>query len=122
MSAKPATAEKNGVTLIRLGVGKQAYALPEGATLADLLRTAQVQAESQAIYIDGRPIEEHLVVQDGMVVTIVPKPKNAATDDRWRETIGMFADDPTFQEMVDAGRAIREADRKAAQDEREGDA
>src|SRR3954468_7274969 len=83
MSAKPATVEKNGVTLVRLGVGKQVFALPEGATLADLLRTAQARTEIQAIYNDGKPIEEHPPVQDGMVVTIVPKIKNAL-DNRWQ--------------------------------------
>jgi hypothetical protein len=30
-----------------------------------------------------------------------------------RETIGMFADDPEFEEAFEAGRAIREADRQA---------
>ena len=35
MSAKPATAEKTGLVLVRLGVGKQEFDLPDGSTLGD---------------------------------------------------------------------------------------
>jgi hypothetical protein len=30
---------------------------------------------------------------------------------QWRETVGMFRNDPIFKEIADAGRAIRDADR-----------
>jgi hypothetical protein len=30
--------------------------------------------------------------------------------DAWRETIGMFRGDPVFREIMEAGRAIRQAD------------
>ena len=31
----------------------------------------------------------------------------------WRSTIGMFANDPIWEEIVEEGRKIREADRRA---------
>ena len=81
MSAKPATTEKNEVTLIQQGVGRQEYTLPEGATLAELLQKAQAQAEGQSIYIDGKPLEEQFTLQPGMIVTVVTPKKNAALDE-----------------------------------------
>jgi sulfur carrier protein ThiS len=117
MSAKPATTEKLGVTLIRDGVGKEVHNLPEGATLADLLREAQAAETPHVTRINGRSIEEYLVLQPDMVVTITPVISGPVTKHSWRETFGMFKDDPHFQEMVDAGRAIREAARKEAEDD-----
>ncbi len=32
----------------------------------------------------------------------------------WRSTIGMFANDPIWEQIVEEGRKIREADRKRA--------
>jgi hypothetical protein len=115
-NAKPKQGKKNGVTLtvIRQGVGREDFTLPEGATLADLLRAAQAADTPHVTTIDGRSIEESLVLQPGMVVTIAPAMRGPITKDSWRETFGMFKDDPHFQEMVDAGRAIRESDREAA--------
>jgi hypothetical protein len=113
--AKPKPAKKNGValTLIRQGIGREDYTLPEGATLADLLGQARACADDQTVMINGRPIEEFVSLSPGAIVTLVPRPK-LAVDERWRSTFGMFKDDPLFQEMVDAGKAIREADREAA--------
>jgi len=45
-----------------------------------------------------------------MIVTIVPKPK-PALDERWRDTIGMFHDDPEFRDLVEAVEATREAEK-----------
>jgi hypothetical protein len=121
MSTEPVTAGKNAITLIRDGGGREEYTLPEGATLADLLRAAQAADTPQVTTINGRSIEEFLVLRPGMVVTITPVIRKAVTKHSWRETFGMFRDAPLFQEMVDAGRAIREADREAARKEAEGD-
>jgi sulfur carrier protein ThiS len=111
MSAKPSTAEKIGVTLIRLGAGSEKHALPEGATLADLLREAGAQAEGQTILINGKPLEEFIPLQAGITVTLVPRAKNPGFDERWRESIGMFKDDPGFREMIEAVEASREAEK-----------
>jgi hypothetical protein len=101
------------VTLIRHGVGKEEFALPEGATLADLLRQAQAADTPHVTTINGRSIEEFLVLQPGMVVTITPVIRGPVTKDSWLETFGMFKDDASFNEMVEAGRAYREALREA---------
>jgi sulfur carrier protein ThiS len=113
-NAKPKQGKKNGVTLtvIRQGIGRQDYALPEGATLADLLREAQTETEHEIIQIDGKSLEEHLVLKTGMIVTIVPMPGNAAADERWRETIGMFHGNESFRELVEAVEASREAEKE----------
>ncbi len=112
--AKPKAAEQTGVTLIRERLGREDLTLPEGATLADLLRAAGVGDAPHVITIDGRSIEEFLVLRPGMVVTLTPVISKAVTRDSWRETVGMFKDDPHFQEMVEAGRAYREGLREAA--------
>lgn len=114
MSAKPFTAEKSGVILIRMGVGREEHALPEGATLAKVLQMTQVDTEGQSIYVDGKPLEEYVILQPGMIVTIVPRAKNATNKERWSETIGMFKDDPTFQEFVDRVQTRRDRERGKA--------
>jgi hypothetical protein len=113
MSKKPKTAKKNEITLIRDGVGREEYTLPKGATLADLLRAARAADSPHVATINGRSIEEFLVLQPGMVVTITPVIRGPVTKDSWLETFGMFKDDASFNEMVEAGRAYREALREA---------
>jgi hypothetical protein len=119
MGTDATTAKTTSVTLVRLGDGSKTeeYTLPEGSTLADLLRQAQVRTTDQLVWIDGKPLEEFVILPPGTTVTLVPKPEPVPFNDRWRETFGMFKDDPTFQEMVEAGRAFREADREAARKE-----
>jgi hypothetical protein len=87
--------------------------LPEGATLADLLREAGAAIRSPNILIDGRPIEEVMVLKSGMRIAILPEPPQAPPEKDWRSTVGMFKDDPTFDEFIAECRAIREADRRA---------
>jgi hypothetical protein len=100
MSGKPAAPEKTGVTLLRMGVGKQEFDLPEGATLADLLRAAGVNPEEQAIFIDRRPLEDVIVLRRGMIVSAAPRPpKSAPTRKEWRDVMGDFHDDPAFDAM-----------------------
>jgi hypothetical protein len=121
MGTEPAAAEIEGVVLLRMGVGRQEFVLPEGATLADLLREAEVDADDQEIMIDGRSLEEIFVLQPGTIVTVMPRPKETSRRRSWRDTIGMFRGDPVFAEIVEAGRAIREAEREAARQESEQD-
>ena len=117
MDTKAATAETEGVVLLRLGVGKQEFALPAGATLADLLREAGITPDDQEIMIDGRRLEETLVLHPGTIVTVMPRPQEISRPRSWRDTVGMFRGDPVFAEIVAAGRAIREAEREAARQE-----
>jgi hypothetical protein len=104
------------VTLYRTGADLKVFTMPEGSSLADLLREAGIPPRDSGLVINGRSIESIVTLESGMTVTILPEP--AGTRIRsWRDTVGMFADDPDFEEMVQAGRAIREADRQAAREE-----
>jgi sulfur carrier protein ThiS len=110
------------ITLLRPDVGQQTFKLPEGATLADLLREAGTAIGGANIMIDGRPVEEVTKLNSGMVITIVPETSRTRPKRSWQDTIGFFADDPTFEEMVAEGRAIREADRIATLEEMDREA
>lgn len=101
------------VTLLRPDEGPQTFTLPEGATLADLLRAAGAAVRSPNLLIDGRPIEDTVLLKSGMMVTIVPEPSQGPPETDWRRTVGMFQDTPSFRAMIAEGRAIREADREA---------
>ncbi|HZW33314.1 MAG TPA: hypothetical protein VFF52_21530 [Isosphaeraceae bacterium] len=105
------------VTLLRSEGDSQTLTLAEGATLADLLREAGAAIHSPKVLIDGRPIEEAMVLKSGMMITIPAQPPQAPPEKDWRSTIGMFADDPTFDEFIAECRAIREADRRATREQ-----
>lgn len=109
------------VTLLRPDGGSQTLTLPEGATLADLLREVGAAVRSPNILIDGRPIEEAVVMKSGMTIAILPEPPQAPPGKDWRSTVGMFQDTPAFRAMIAEGRAIREADREAARKQAEQD-
>lgn len=114
MGAKPTTAEKIGVILIRMGIGREEVVLPEGATLADLLREARIEKDGQEILIDGRPIEDLLVLQPGMIVTLAPGKKDDKSKPSWWDSVGMFRDDPTFPEFIERVKARRDQERAGA--------
>lgn len=120
MSTKPGPGRKKkkrpegetrlGVTVLRLGLGKEEYALPEGSTLADLLRKAGESLDCHDVMIDGRPLADQILLQSGMIVSIVPKSNGSVATAPWRETIGMFRDDPAFEEMMRDVEAARRAE------------
>jgi len=58
-----------------------------------------------------------VLLEEGMTVLLVPQPKYAADREPWRETIGMFKDNPAFEEMMEAVWAEREARRKTGNNE-----
>jgi hypothetical protein len=113
MTTASTAKEGTEVTLLKPDLGSRTFTLPEGATLADLLREAGGRVQAKSILIDGRPLEDFVVLTTGMSITVVPEPLPGPGNRTWRDTVGWFADDPTFEEMVAAGRAYREADRKA---------
>ena len=96
------------VHFIRPGVGSHDYHLSEGATLADLLRLSGASTTNQVVFIDGVPPEEALPLRDGVVVTIVPRPRNAVSDEPWRAAVPAFRDDAIFQEYSEALKARRQ--------------
>jgi len=102
MGIKQKSGQAEGVTLIRPGVGVQKIVLAEGATLADLLRQENVGTRNSVVTVDGKELAEHLVLREGMVITVVPQPRNAASERSWRDLMGDFHDDPVFEEMMQA--------------------
>jgi hypothetical protein len=98
------------VHFVRPGVGTRDYQLAGGATLADLFRLSGVSTSNQAIFIDGVPPEEALPLRDGAVVTIVPRPRNAADEEPWRASVPSFRDEDIAREYSEAMRARRETD------------
>lgn len=109
--AQVTTGERNAVVLLRMGVGKDEFELPPGATVADLLRAAGADAGEQEVFIDGRPLAECLVLSPGTIVSVVPRAKSAQQVARWKKTKGMFRDDPEFDAMMAAVEAEREAEK-----------
>jgi hypothetical protein len=110
MSELKTSAEAILVHLVRPGVGVRDYHLAVGATLADLLRQSGSLATDQAVFVDGLPLEECLPLHEGVVVTIVPKPSNAAGTEPWRATIPAFRDEALFQEYSEILKARRSED------------
>ena len=56
-------------------------------------------------------VEERLTRLERALKTIEDRLASPANGSRWRETVGMFRNDPIFKEIADAGREIRRADR-----------
>jgi hypothetical protein len=113
MGTHTETAAKKGVILLQLGVGVQEYDLPEESTLEDLLREARIDPGQHEIMIDGRRLEAAVVLRPGMIVSLAPRVRDESPKGDWRSTIGMFRDDPAFEEMMKAVEARREAEREA---------
>jgi hypothetical protein len=84
------------VHLVRSGVGARDYHLPEGATLADLLRLSGASTMNQTVLVAGVPRDEGLVLREGVVVTVVPRLGNDAGDEPWRAAVPAFRDEQLF--------------------------
>ena len=56
------------------------------------------------------PARGILTLHEGVIVTIVPRPRNAVGDEPWRATIPAFQDEALFQEYFDALKARRHED------------
>lgn len=113
MSIKQVGRKTITVTFVRPGVGTKVVELTEGSTVADLLRQTGASTCHSNVFIGDKDLAEYAVLEEGMTVLLVPQPKNAADREPWRETIGMFKDDPAFEEMMEAVWAEREARRKS---------
>lgn len=98
-----------GVVLLRPGVGRQDYALAPGSTVADLLRAAHASLENQAIFIDGRSLAESLRLQPGMVISVVPRVRNAA--DSWRDMMDQPDVRRALEEVMQAVNEERESEK-----------
>jgi hypothetical protein len=84
MSESGTATLKISIHLITPGVGVRDYHLPEGATLADLLRQSATSTRDQAIFIHGLP-----------------------ADEPWRAVVPAFRDEALFQEYSEILKARR---------------
>jgi len=110
MNESRTSTEEILVHFVGLGVGNRDYHLSEGATLADLLRVSGVSMANQAVFIDGFPPEEAVPLRDGVAVTFVPQPRNAAGDEPWRAAVPAFRDEAIAREYFEALKARRASD------------
>ena len=61
----------------------------------------------------GRPtLEDRVTALEELVAQIMSKFARPEAPKNWRSTVGMFAEDPVQKEIDEAGRRIREADRR----------
>jgi sulfur carrier protein ThiS len=89
------------VKIVQPGLGVQEYSLPEGATLAELLRRHGATTANQIVSVDGLIVEEKVPLHDGAVAVIVPQSRNAAGDEPWRATVPSFRDEALFRQYTD---------------------
>jgi hypothetical protein len=107
MSKPETTTAEILVHLVRSGVETRDYHLPEGATLADLLRASGVSMTDRTILVDGIRIEETLSLNDGAVITIASHPTNGVGEEPWRAVSTAFQDDALFEEYMAILKAQR---------------
>jgi hypothetical protein len=102
------------VALVRPIFGPREWSVPPGTTVGDLIARAKANALDHFILVGAEEVDPTRLLNEGDVVSLVPRTRASIGRMSWRDTVGMFKDDPTFEEMVQAGRAIREADRAAS--------
>ena len=112
MATKQAKAKHGGITLLRPGVGAETFDLAEGCTLADLLRQANVEPRHSSVMIDGKELAEHLVLRDGMVITVAPGPRTRRARDRGAISMGDFHNDSAFEEVMRLVEEERKAEKE----------
>ena len=61
-------------------------------------------------------LEQRVAQLEKIVGGIVTGLEGQSRQKDWRRTVGMFADDPIMAEIIEAGRQIREEDRRKARE------
>lgn len=112
MSVKWNGTETVGVILVRPGAGREEYELPGGSTVADLLRAAHASPDNQDVLIGDRALAESLPLHPGMVISIVPRVRNASGS--WRELIDQPGVRQAFEEVMQAVNEERESEKEKA--------
>ena len=59
-------------------------------------------------------LEERVTKLEKLVEELRHKTDASGRKKDWRRTVGMFEGDPVMKEIIEAGRRIREADRRQA--------
>lgn len=80
-------------------------------SLADHLRSLGLTPQDHNVLIDGRSLMEAFVPPPGCVVMVFPKPPGEKNLKPLKLSVGRFADDPLFDDMMAEIQARREADR-----------
>ena len=62
--------------------------------------------------MNKKTLEERVALIEKTVAQLVDRLSGSESRRDWRSTVGMFADDPVFKEIIQEGRGIREADRR----------
>lgn len=101
MSELKTSAPEISIRLVGPGLSERDFHLPEGSTLADLLDRSGASTQDQAILVDGQPLAELLPLRPGMVITVVPRPKDDGLAEPWRGTIPAFQDEALFREYTE---------------------
>ena len=61
-------------------------------------------------------LEQRVARLERLVEQLINEPDGVPRQKDWRRTVGMFADDPVMAEITEAGRQIREEDRRKARE------
>ena len=61
--------------------------------------------------MDSAGLEERIRLLERDVADLQLAVSGTGNGHRWRQTVGMFRNDPVFREIAEAGNAIREAER-----------
>jgi hypothetical protein len=96
---------------VRPGVDARECLVPPGSTVGDLLREAGACVHDQTVVIGPHAVEESHVLEPEAIVYLVPRVRNPSANGTWRDLVGAFRGDPIFREIVEEGRAIRDAER-----------
>lgn len=59
-------------------------------------------------------LDERMARVEHLVEELVRKSETPSPSKDWRRTVGMFDGDPVMKEIIEAGRRIREEDRRQA--------
>ena len=102
------------VRLARPGAKPEEFHLPEGATLADLLRASGTLTADQSVLVGGVPLEDALTLTDGVVVTVMPSPPIDGKTPWQYSSAPLFGDDAEFREFMEI---MKEQRRLTAPDE-----
>jgi hypothetical protein len=99
------------VMLVRPGIDARDYLLPAGSTVGDLLEKAQVDARGRDVVILNQRVDESAILSPESFVYVVATNPNGHDCGSWQDLVGAFRGDPVFREIVEAGRALRDAER-----------
>ena len=106
-TSNPETSTGIVVRLARPGAKPEEFHLPEGATLADLLRASGTLTADQSVLIGGVPLEEAVALTDGVVVAVMPRPAVESEKEPWRVPIVAFDDEATWAEYIEIMKESR---------------